>query len=69
MPLITPKIKQDTIAIKLQIKADIIDEIKAYYDYSNMDQKEGYNGFFEQAALYILKKDTGFKKWKKSQKI
>ena len=69
MPLIKPKTKQDKMPIKLHINLDLLDEIKSYYLYSNTDQTEGYDGFFEQAALYILRKDTGFKKWKKSQKI
>ncbi len=66
MPLIKPKLRQEKTPIKINISSDLLDEIKFYYVYSDTEQMETYEGFFEQAALYILKKDTGFKKWKKS---
>jgi len=54
------------LSFKIYIGADLTNEIKNYYLCSNTDHTKDYEGFFEQeVALYILKKDTGFKKWKK----
>lgn len=51
--------------IKLEIREDIINEIKDYCQWSGVDD---ISVFLEEAALFIFKKDSDWKKYKKSQK-
>lgn len=65
MPLIIPESKQEKIAVTIHLTSELLHEIKAYYQYTGLPINEKLDGFFEQAALYIFKKDKDFKKWKK----
>lgn len=67
MPLIIPKSKQEKATLTINLNSALLDEIRAYYRYTGVPLNEEYDGFFEQAALYVLKKDTEFKRWKKTQ--
>ncbi len=67
MSLIKPQVGQEKIAIKIHIDFNLLEEIKQYCLYASFKESDGCAGFFEQAALYVLKKDTGFAHWKKEK--
>lgn len=63
MPLITKKETQD-VQTRIRINKDVLKEVNEYIEWANLDNP---NNFFEEAALFVLRKD---KEWKqvKAQK-
>ena len=68
MPIIKQDKSEKDIKIKLLVKPSLLNEIKEYCKWA--DIKDGdIEIFFEQAAKFVLNKDSEWKKHKKSKKI
>jgi len=65
MPIIKSIKKTKTEKVKLSIDSDLIKEVKQYCDWASV---KDINIFFEQAAEFVLNKDSEWKKHKKTRK-
>jgi hypothetical protein len=65
MPIIKSTKNTKTEKVKLSIDSDVIKEVKQYCDWASV---KNVNIFFEQAAEFVLNKDSEWKKHKKTRK-
>lgn len=63
MPIIKSINTKKSQKIKLIISQELLDEIRKYCSWAKVENE---NTFFIQAAEFILKKDSDWKKYKKS---
>jgi len=67
MPIIKHDKSEKDVKVKFSVNPSLLSEIKEYCKWANI--KDGdIETFFEQAADFVLKKDTEWKKYKKSKK-
>lgn len=59
MALLHSKHKSIKIAVSLRFEEALLNEIKAYQEWANIDK---INDFFEQSAKFILEKDKDWVK-------
>jgi hypothetical protein len=66
MPIIKQDKSEKAIKFKFSLKPSLLNEIKDYCKWANINND--IETFFEQAADFVLKKDSEWKKYKKSKK-
>ena len=65
MPIIKSTKNTKTEKVKFSIDSDVIKEIKQYCDWASV---KDIGIFFEQAAEFVLNKDSEWKKHKKTKR-
>ena len=67
MPIIKQDKSDKDVKVKLLVNSKLFNEIKEYCKWASI-KDENIEIFFEQAAEFVLKKDSEWKKYKKSKK-
>ncbi len=69
MPIITkPQTDQRVKLSKLSIKEQLNNELILYCEYSKLDYEKDLESIVEQAIEFVIKKDKGFRLFKKNRK-
>lgn len=66
MAVIELKKEREPVNTKIQTPHTLHSEISEYMEYARLENDT--NSFFNGAAEFVLKKDAGFKAWKKEKK-